>query len=233
ISGTTGVGSDHATVLGSVTTAGVASQAWLDYGTTTAYGQRTAASAVSATASQQPASFSITGLLPSTTYHARITIVNQAGTVSTNDLSFTTASAQTGGGGGGTNPPASVRQTGTRALGTTSGATFTIPLPVSVGCPNRETCKVTATITVPEAEAASQRKRATKPVVISTAQISLRGGQRMKLKVKLNRIGAKLLRRRHELTTSFAVKVLAGRSATTRKSGKLVIKIRTPARKRH
>jgi hypothetical protein len=69
--------------------------------------------------------------------------------------------------------------------------------------------------------------------VISTAQISLRGGQRVKLKVKLNRTGATLLRRRHKLTTSFAVKVLAGRSATTRKSGKLVIQIRAPVRKRH
>src|ERR1700727_2310653 len=87
----TGVAGDHVTVFGSVTAAGGASQASLEYGTTTAYGRQTPVTEVVPTANQQLISFPISGLAPGTTYHARIMIVNQAGTVSRNELMFTTA----------------------------------------------------------------------------------------------------------------------------------------------
>src|SRR6202020_3352380 len=86
---TSDVNTTQATVLGVVTAGGGASQAWLDYGATTTYGQRSATVPVSPSASQQPLSFPITGLSANTTYHARITIVNQAGEISSNDVTFT------------------------------------------------------------------------------------------------------------------------------------------------
>ena len=223
ITGTSGVGTDHATVSGSVTAGGGVSRAWLDYGTTTAYGQRTAISAVAPTAARQPIGFALTGLASGTTYHARITVVNQAGTVRSADATFTTVS-QPGGGG---NTPATVHQTGTGAAASRSGKTYRFALPVTVSCPAHESCQVQTTITVAAATAAAKHKHAAKPIVIGTARSKVAGGRRTKPSIKLNRAGARLLRAHHRLKAFFALKVLAGpHHRKTRKSGKVVIAIK-------
>jgi hypothetical protein len=234
---TSGVNTTQATVLGTVTAGGGASQVWLDYGTTTTYGQRSTAIPVSPSASQQTVSFPITGLMAYTTYHARITIVNQAGTISSNDLTFTTTSAPNSPPVSGPTTtsrgtPASIRVTGQQAVGTKTGNTYTIVLPLSVSCPAQQTCKTTTTITIPAAKTTGKRKPKAKQIVIGLAHLTVRGGQRVKLRIKLNRTGADQLRRRH-LTASYIVKVTTTGAAAKTKSGKLVIKAKAPASKPH
>jgi hypothetical protein len=68
------------------------------------------------------------------------------------------------------------------------------------------------------------------PRTCHRGDISLRGGKHVEPKIKLNHAGAKLLHSRHLFRTSFVMKVNAGR-ATTRKTGKLIIKIKTGTRK--
>lgn len=226
--GTSDITATQATALGTVTAGGGASQAWVDYGTTTAYGQRSASVAVLPTALQQTVSFPITGLTADTTYHARITIVNQAGTISSDDVTFTTASAPNAppaGGPGATAhaSPASIRVSGRRAVATKTGNTYTILLPLSVSCPAKQTCRATTTITIPPTRAIGKGKHRAKPVVIALTHITVRGGRSVKLKVKLNQTGAKQLRH-HRLKASYVVKVTTKGAAARQRTGKLVIK---------
>jgi hypothetical protein len=232
---TSDMNTTQATVHGVVTAGGGASQAWLDYGTTTTYGQRSAAVTVSPSASQQPLSFPITGLSANTTYHARITIVNQAGEISSNDVTFTTASVPSSPPASGTPTthhgiPASIRVTGRQGVGTKTGNTYTIELPLSVSCPATQTCKTTMTITLQPAKTTGKGKPKIKPIVIALAHITVRGGQRVKLKIKLNRTGANELRR-HRLTASYVVKVTTTDAAANQRSGKLVIRAKAPTGK--
>ena len=238
--GTTGVAGDHVTVFGSVTAAGGASQASLEYGTTTAYGRQTPVTEVVPTANQQLISFPISGLAPGTTYHARIMIVNQAGTVSSNDLMFTTASSPAGGAGvpggsgnGNHTKPPTIHQSGHRTAATISGKTYAITLPLSVSCPTGESGVATITLTVPAATKHRKPKHPTKSIVIATARITLAGGHHVNPKLKLNHTGANLLRHRHQLRTSFTLKAHAGASVTISKSGSILIKIKLPAHKHH
>jgi hypothetical protein len=231
ITGVSGVGPNQASVSGVVAAGGRDSQALLEYGTTTAYGQQTSVTPVPAAANGQAISFPVTGLAPGTLYHARITISNQAGTFSSTDATFTTAASS------GAPPPgppsipnakAVVHETGHKTVATPSGTTFTLALPLTVSCPAKETCQITITLTVPAATAtaAAKRKHAAKPIVIGTARITLRAGKRLTPKLKLNRTGASLLRRRRKLGATFSLKVIAGGSATTTKSGHLVITVK-------
>jgi hypothetical protein len=242
--GTSAVASDHVTVLGSVTATGGASQALLQYGTTTAYGQQTPVTAVGPTANQQSISFPISGLAPGTTYHARITIVNQAGTVNSNDLAFTTAASPAGGAGGSggspggsgngdnTKPP-TIHQTGHQITATKSGSTYAITLPLTISCPTGESCVATVTLTVLPKTKHRKPKHPTKPTLIGAARITLAGGHHVNPTLKLNHAGAKLLRHHHQLKTSFTLKAHAGASVTTSKSGTILIKIKPPAHKHH
>jgi hypothetical protein len=242
--GTTGVAVNHVTVLGSVTAAGGASRTSLEYGTTAAYGQQSLVTAVAPTAHQQSISFPISGLTPGTTYHARIMIVNQAGTVSSNDLTFTTASSPAGGAGGSGGTPGgsgngdhaktpTIHQTGHQTAATISATTYEITLPLSVSCPTGESCVATITLRVPQATKHRKHKHPSKPIVIGTTRITLAGGHHLNPTLKLNHAGAKLLRQRHQLRTSFTLKAHAGASVTISKSGSILIKVKPPAHKHH
>jgi hypothetical protein len=237
VTSTSDVNTTQATVLGVVTTGGGASQAWLDYGTTTTYGQRSMAVTVSPSVNQQAVSFPVTGLTANTTYHARITIVNQAGTISSDDVSFTTTSAPNSPPAGGTattshTTPASIRVTGKHTAVIKTGSTYTIVLPLSVSCPIDQTCTTTTTLTIPPAKTTGKRKPKTKPIVIALAHITVRSGQSIKLKIKLSKTGANQLRR-HRLTASYLVNVTTAGAAAKQRSGKLLLKAEARASKHH
>jgi hypothetical protein len=176
--------------------------------------------AVGPTANQQSISFPISGLAPGTTYHARIMIVNRAGTVSSNDLMFATASPPatgTGGSGNGdhTKPP-TIHQAGHQIAATGSGTTYAITLPLSVSCPSGESCVATITLTVAPATKHRKPKHPTKPIVIGTARITLAGGHHVNPTLKLNHAGAKLLRhRRHSPARTPANRGLVRPAAVT------------------
>jgi hypothetical protein len=89
-----------ARVTGAVNANGTASTWWLEYGTTTAYGAKTAAQPIAGTTNDINVGVTLAGLSNSTLYHARLVISNSIGTVNGDDVSFTTLSS----GGGGGNP---------------------------------------------------------------------------------------------------------------------------------
>jgi len=88
----TGVTATAATVVGSVNPQGAETTYFVEYGTTTAYGSKTAAVALPGGTSFQSITAQLTGLAPGTTYHFRISATNKAGTSVGIDQTFTTPS---------------------------------------------------------------------------------------------------------------------------------------------
>jgi hypothetical protein len=72
-----------------------ASTVSVDYGTTTAYGAEVDQQ-LAANSGPTPVTLPITGLAPSTTYHAEVVATSAAGTVTSGDLTFTTSAQPTG-----------------------------------------------------------------------------------------------------------------------------------------
>lgn len=82
----------EATLEGTVTALDFEATASFDYGLTTAYGSTAAASPGTVPVGwSEPVSATLSGLLPNTTYHYRVVAVNDAGTASGEDRTFTTA----------------------------------------------------------------------------------------------------------------------------------------------
>jgi Cellulase (glycosyl hydrolase family 5) len=81
----------QATLNGTVNPKGQATNAWFQWGTTTAYGHTTAQQAVGSGSAAVPVSQAITGLSPAATYHFRIVAQNVSGTSRGADATFTTA----------------------------------------------------------------------------------------------------------------------------------------------
>ncbi len=85
------VSQSAATLNGSLMPNGLATTYAFEWGTTTAYGQRTPDVAIPVGAGTQAVNAALTGLAPGTTYHARLIASNSLGTVTGADVSFTTA----------------------------------------------------------------------------------------------------------------------------------------------
>ena len=82
--------SNSARVNGTVNANGTASNWWVEYGTTTAYGATTAPQAVATLNDDTDVNGALTGLAAGTLYHARIVVSSTAGTDLGDDLVFTT-----------------------------------------------------------------------------------------------------------------------------------------------
>jgi phosphodiesterase/alkaline phosphatase D-like protein len=89
--GSSGVAQNSAAVGGRVNTNGLPTSYGFEIGTTTNYGPRTGLGYVGAGLSEAPVSLSLTGLVPGTTYHYRITATNVDGTSYGADETFTTS----------------------------------------------------------------------------------------------------------------------------------------------
>lgn len=94
----TSVTSTGATLNGSVNPEGADASYKFDWGTTSSYGNSTAAGDAGSGSSSVNESATLTGLQPSTTYHYRIESTNSGGTGYGSDQTFTTPAS--GGGGG-------------------------------------------------------------------------------------------------------------------------------------
>ncbi|RKQ92789.1 ASPM-SPD-2-Hydin domain-containing protein [Solirubrobacter pauli] len=68
-------------------------EAWFEYGTTTAYGTATARQGIGAGAGGVPVSARVGDLAPATTYHVRLVTQSAGGTTRGSDVTFTTADA--------------------------------------------------------------------------------------------------------------------------------------------
>jgi plastocyanin len=88
--GATTVGITEATLTGSVRPNGFATTYFFNYGTTSAYGQKTAEAAAGSGRSAVPASAPLTGLAAATTYHFQLVAKNASGTTAGTDATFTT-----------------------------------------------------------------------------------------------------------------------------------------------
>src|SRR4051812_6725386 len=105
---TTGAASNvtksSADVSGFVNPERLATTYHFEYGTTTAYGSSTPTANAGAGTADVPATSTLTGLAPGTTYHYRLVATNAAGTTPGADMAFATQSAPGGGGGTGAGP---------------------------------------------------------------------------------------------------------------------------------
>jgi hypothetical protein len=88
--GSSGVAENTATVAGAVNTNGLPTTYGFEVGTSTDYGPPTGLGAVGAGAGEVPVSRALSGLLPGTTYHYRLTATNLDGTSYGADQTFTT-----------------------------------------------------------------------------------------------------------------------------------------------
>jgi hypothetical protein len=86
----TAVGSSSATVSGAVDPGGQSTTWYVEYGTSTSYGSKTAAAGVGSGTTAMSVSTHLTGLKPGTTYHYRVVAANGAGTSHGGDAVFTT-----------------------------------------------------------------------------------------------------------------------------------------------
>jgi hypothetical protein len=102
---------------------------YFEYGTTAAYGTRTATEGPTGGNSGKKATTPITGLAPSTTYHFRVVATNSAGTAFGSDVTFTTAAAGSTPPPGGGPPPAAPQNTVTI---TVTPALVTFGRPVAI-----------------------------------------------------------------------------------------------------
>ncbi|HSC04368.1 MAG TPA: hypothetical protein VLC49_13645, partial [Solirubrobacteraceae bacterium] len=135
---------------------------WWEYGTTTDYGQQTAAVDIGSANTAASVADSLEALQPGTTYHYRLVAQNSFGTEYGYDFKLTTASAVATGPAAGTIPGADTPDTGTTGTGTTgtstgtdtTGSTSTPPPVTSTQPPVTTTTPVTTTpppVTTPPA----------------------------------------------------------------------------------
>ena len=89
----TTVGPTSATATGTVNANGQATTWWVEYGTSTSYGSKTANVNAGSGTGNNAVSASLTSLAPGTTYHYRVVASNAAGTTRGSDGIFTTSAA--------------------------------------------------------------------------------------------------------------------------------------------
>ncbi len=106
------VGSSSATLTGSLNPEGVATTYYFQYGSTSAYGSKSAVQSAGSGTSTQAVSAPVSGLAANTTYHYRLLASSSGGTVVGSDSTFTTSKT-----------PAPLAVTGAATTVSTSSAT--------------------------------------------------------------------------------------------------------------
>lgn len=94
--GATGIGETEATLEGTVNPNGVATSYFFNWGTTAAYGEKTAEIAAGSGTTAIAASALLSGLSPETTYHFQLVAQSSAGTTSGQDQTLVTSGAPPG-----------------------------------------------------------------------------------------------------------------------------------------
>ena len=89
----TAVGATTATVTGTVNPGGVATTWYVEYGTSTSYGSKTASSSAGSGTANVAVSAPLAGLTEGATYHYRVVATSTAGTSHGSDGLFTTLAA--------------------------------------------------------------------------------------------------------------------------------------------
>jgi hypothetical protein len=209
----TGVTTSAATLNGAVNPEGAAVKVSFDYGATTAYGQNISAGKTAVSNASTPFSAVLTGLKSKTTIHYRAVATSDLGRFVGPDQTLTTASSDAAGGNGSAGAAsvghARLKHTAARVRITCNG---------SAG----QTCRLSLTMTVTEKRhgrrliAITARKRTRKTIVtVGTTSVRLSAGRTKVATVSLNRIGKRLLAKRHHLSATLTVKQSLGANHTT------------------
>jgi hypothetical protein len=218
------IGTSSATVSGSVNPLGASVNASFEFGTTTAYGQSTAAQKTGPDESTDQFSAQLTGLPAGTTIHYRAVAVSDFGTFAGADRTLTTQAAA-----------------GHTSVGHARVAGTTASVPVSCTGTMGSTCALVLRLTVTEkfighrlTAVTARRHVAThrKVLVVGTSHVTLSAGQSQTVSVALNSPGRRLLAKRHHLQTTLQVlQVLPGGHVET--VSMQTVTFKAPRRNRH
>ena len=194
----TGVSQSAATVSGSVNPEGARASVSFQFGTTTAYGQSTAAQLTGPDNAADTFSAALTGLPAGTTIHYRAMATSDFGTQLGADQTLTTKS-----------PPVVVPGRASVGHAKVKGTTVSVP----ISCKGDTSCTVSLKLTVTEtlrghkviAVSARKAKVTHKTIVLGTASATIPAGRTATVKIGLNRTGRHLLAARHRLTAKLTV----------------------------
>jgi hypothetical protein len=204
-----------ATLSGNVNPKGAPTSYRFEYGPTIAYGSSTSESDAGSGTSDVPASASLAGLAPGTTYHYRLVASNAAGVVRGADRTFTTAAAS-GTSGTGTQPPPPGTFAGVKLISTklVLKRRFIV---VKVSCPagTAGTCAGVTKLSTRRPRTAS---RAARTVSLGRASFSIAAGGQARVRVRVSRAGRRLFAHTRRLRgrAASAAHDAAGLSQTTR-----------------
>jgi hypothetical protein len=188
----TAISAGSAAVSGSVNPFGASVNTSFQFGTTTAYGQSTAAQKTGPDNSVDQFTAQLTGLPAGTTIHYRAVAVSDLGTFVGADRTLTTRGAA-----------------GHTTVGRASVSGTIASMSVSCTGTTGSTCALALNLTV-TGKLSGQR------LIVGSAHVTLNAGQSQTVRVALNRTGTQLLATRHQLATTLQVsQVIPGRRAVT------------------
>ena len=182
----TGIGTQSATLIGSVTANAVPTSYHFEYGPTTAYGSSTNATDPGAGLGALPVTAALDGLSPGTTYHYRLVASNKTGISRGYDHTFTTQAPPVSSAPSSPAGFAGVALVSSRL--TLSGKFITLKLSCPVGTVGG--CSGRTTLTARPRQGAAAARR----VVLGRARFSMAAGGRAKLRVRVTRAGQRRLR---------------------------------------
>jgi hypothetical protein len=206
--GASGVGQSTATVSGSVNPQGARTNVSFQFGTTTAYGQATAAQLTGPDNAADTFSAALTGLPAGTTIHYRAVATSDFGTQLGADQTLTTQS-----------PPVVVPGRASVGHARVKGTSMSVP----ISCKGDTSCTVSLKLTLTEAlrghkviaVSARKAKVTHKTIVVGTASATIPAGRTVTVKIGLDRTGRHLLAARHRLTATLTVtQRVSGRNRT-------------------
>ncbi len=198
----TGIGTSQATVSASVNPRGASVAVSFQFGTSTAYGQSTAAQRIGPASTATPFSAQLAGLPAGTTIHYRAVAVSDFGTFTGADQTLVTAAAPAA-------PPVAVAAGRASVVHvSTSGALAR----ARVRCSGQTgaTCRLVLRLTVTETRHGSKaaRHHSRRVVLVGRTSVVLAAGQSRTVTVALNRAGKRLLGHRRALRARLSVQQL-------------------------
>jgi hypothetical protein len=200
----TGVGTSQATVSASVNPRGAAVGVSFQFGTSTAYGQSTAAQRIGPASAATPFSAQLTGLPAGATIHYRAAATSDFGTFVGADQTLATAAVPV------VSPPQTPAGRASVVHLSTSGALAKARVRCT-GAPGAA-CHLVLRLTVSKRVRGHSAHRSRR-VVVGQASVVLAAGQTRTVTIRLNRAGRRLLAHRRVLRASFSVQQLGAVAA--------------------
>jgi CSLREA domain-containing protein len=171
------------------------------YGTTTAYGETSAAHHIPIGFNPVTVGIPLTGLVPATTYHALVVATNGDGTSTTADLTFTTPRTTVSGIHG--------------AAGGVSLAIGCAGAPAAAVCSGEGSLLTTERYVGRKLVSLARARRHTKTVTVGSQPFTLHAGRTLKMTIPLNGTGISLLRRFGRLPVELVVSLKAPAGSLT------------------